>query len=343
MHGEAIIEAGRTPVPAQASVARGFYAAVALLTVMPLVLLPLMFAVEDGPLGPPPARVLLIVLTITGSMHVGSSAFFYFDPEFQPLIGRHRLRCLWSLALLPLGLLVLGVAGAAVAGPVVLLAVFAVQNGWLFHHYQRQNFGLISLVNASAGGVPLPRDFRAALDVATIAGVVGALGVPNFFPATLDAIVPRALHASLQPVAVATYLLSFGLLARGWARHASVRRNPALTGALLLGWLFFLPAVAFNVASAAILPLAIAHGSQYLLMMGILSARWEDGWPGALMMAALGVAVGFGLYSLQELPALLAATGIVQVHFLLDAKVWRLREPRQRAIMNRRFDFLLAR
>ena len=62
-----------------------------------------------------------------------------------------------------------------------------------------------------------------------------------------------------------------------------------------------------------------------------------------IVMAVLGGAIGFGLYSLPALPALLAATGVVQVHFLLDAKVWRLSDPRQRAIMNRRFDFLLAR
>jgi len=41
-------------------------------------------------------------------------------------------------------------------------------------------------------------------------------------------------------------------------------------------------------------------------------------------------------------PAILAYMGLVEVHFLVDAKVWRLREPRQRAIMNDRFDFLLA-
>jgi hypothetical protein len=41
-------------------------------------------------------------------------------------------------------------------------------------------------------------------------------------------------------------------------------------------------------------------------------------------------------------PVIFVYMGLVQVHFLIDAKVWRLREPKQRAIMGNRFDFLLA-
>jgi len=35
------------------------------------------------------------------------------------------------------------------------------------------------------------------------------------------------------------------------------------------------------------------------------------------------------------------AGGLVQLQFQVDSKVWRLREPRQRAIMNDRLEFLL--
>ena len=59
-------------------------------------------------------------------------------------------------------------------------------------------------------------------------------------------------------------------------------------------------------------------------------------------MCAVGVVAGLGLDAMKGWPVILVATGLTQVHFLVDAKVWRLREKRQRAIMNDRFDFLLA-
>jgi len=78
------------------------------------------------------------------------------------------------------------------------------------------------------------------------------------------------------------------------------------------------------------------------LMMSVVSGRSSRGWLGLLTMCAVGATVGLVINSMTTWPAILLATGIVEVHFLIDAKVWRLREQRQRKIMNDRFDFLLA-
>jgi hypothetical protein len=73
-----------------------------------------------------------------------------------------------------------------------------------------------------------------------------------------------------------------------------------------------------------------------------VSGRSRGGWLAVAGMCALAGALGLTIESMKGWPSILAGTGLVQVHFLVDAKVWRLREPRQRAIMNERFDFLLA-
>jgi hypothetical protein len=59
-------------------------------------------------------------------------------------------------------------------------------------------------------------------------------------------------------------------------------------------------------------------------------------------MCGLGAVIGLGIDSMKAWPLIFVYMGIVEVHFMVDAKVWRLREPQQRAIMNDRFDFLLA-
>jgi hypothetical protein len=335
-----IVDAPATRLSGRVPIARVFFACVALLTVLPLIGLPVMFELTHVAFGAP-AGLLLAILAITGSMHVGATAFFYFDREFRSLIRLNRARFLWSIALLPAVLLVLGVSGAALVGPWALFALFALQGAWLFYHYQRQNYGLVSLVSANAGTGPLPRDIGLVLNMVVLAGFLGVIAVPGLFPVHLDRMVSSRVHAGLQWSGVGLYVVSFGFLLRAFVRHPTLRRDPWLSGGIVLAWAFFLPAVLFN--AMAFLPLAVAHGAQYVYMMTILSGHSNRRWLGTVAMCALGAGIGLTLDSMKEFPAILAMIGIVQVHFLVDAKVWRLREPQQRVILKQRFAFLLAR
>jgi hypothetical protein len=315
----------------------------ALLTVVPLVGFPMLFGMVNPSLGPLSLRVIFVLLLVTGPIHVGSSAFFYADRDFKTLLQENRVRCLWSLGLLPAGLLGLGIFGVAAVGAWAVLGIFAFQYGWLFYHYQRQNFGLISLVSVHSGAGSLPRDVGVVLNVVALAGIVSIVGVPNLPPPQMAAMISHDAHIFMRWFSLALYVLSCGLLVRVFFMHARFRQDPWLAASLLLGWAFFLPAVACDAPSTAFIPLAVAHGAQYLLMMTVMSGRSGRGWFGVALAGLLGTAIGCVLDRMTELPAFFAATGLVQVHFLLDAKVWRLREPQQRAIISRRFDFLLAR
>jgi len=98
----------------------------------------------------------------------------------------------------------------------------------------------------------------------------------------------------------------------------------------------------FRSITNAFVPIAIAHGAQYIFMMSVLSGRSRRGWLAFGTMCVLGVTLGGVLNSMGAWPLILVVSGVTQVHFLLDAKVWRLSEPRQRAILADRFDFLFA-
>jgi hypothetical protein len=326
-----------TSLATKGAMSRGFLIVLALVTLIPLLGVPLYFVIQGGFF---PGS--LTVLAITGPMHVASTAFFYFDRAFWPIIRENPLRSVWSLAWAPLGVLAAGLAIAATIGrPWAYMLVLTFQNGWLFYHYQRQNFGLLSFISTNAGCGRVPTEVNTALNVAALAALISMLGVPGFCLETEGIVTPRAAQA-MWYVSVALYALSMVLMTSVVYREPRLRQNAWLTAGLILGIAFFLPAILFRSLALGFLPYAIAHGAQYILMMSVLSGRSSRGWMALLTMCALGVTIGLSIDLMRAWPVILLYTGIVQVHFLLDAKFWRLREPQQRAIMNDRFDFLLA-
>jgi len=318
---------------------RGFLITLALVTVGSLVGVPLAlkWATASGH-GLPGS---LTLVAVTGPMHVAATSFFYFDREFWPVLRETPVRSFWSLGLLPLGILALGVAGKATIGPWAFLLIFFSHNVWLFYHYQRQNFGLISFVSRNVGAGRLPTSVNTTLNLAALGGIVSLLGIPGFYPNTEGLVTPQA-YLAMRTGGIAVYMLSVLSMMWVFRREPRLRESVWLIGALVVGMAFFLPAVVLQSAALAFLPNAIAHGAQYIFMMSVLSGRSRRGWLALLTMCVLAVTIGSIFNRMGAWPAILAATGFTQVHFLIDAKVWRLSEPKQRAIMNDRFDFLLA-
>jgi hypothetical protein len=326
---------------------RGFLVWLALITLVPLIGLPLALNMAQvHGMGFPPGGLAL--LAITGPMHVASTGFFYLDPAFRPVIGESRLSCLWSLGWLPLLIVTLGLAGTLAIGSWAFLLIFSFHNIWLFYHYQRQNFGLASFVSRHVGYGRLPERVNMAFNVAALGAIISLLGTPSFFVPTpglvpaVAATVPAAAYVLLPPLGAAIYAASILLMLGVLRSEPRLRENAWLAGALVLGIGFFLPAIVFRSAAMGFLPVAMAHGAQYILMMTVVSGRSARGVLGFVVMCAIGVGAGLGLNAMNTWPVILASIGVVQVHFLVDAKVWRLREKRQRMIMSHRFDFLLA-
>ncbi|MGH7789021.1 MAG: hypothetical protein ACRERC_19270 [Candidatus Binatia bacterium] len=326
---------------------RGFLVWLALITLVPLIGLPLALQMAQvHGMGFPPGSLALFA--ITGPMHVAATGFFYLDPAFRPVIGESRVSCLWSLGWLPLLILTVGLVGTVAIGSWAYLLIYSFHNIWLFYHYQRQNFGLASFVSTHVGFGRLPDRVNTALNVAAAGAIITLLGTPSFFLPTegllpgLPDTMPGAAYVVLRPLGTAIYAAALLLMLGVFRSEPRLRENAWLAGALVLGIGFFLPTIVFQSAAMGFLPIATAHGAQYILMMSVVSGRSARGVLGFVLMCTVGVVAGLGLDAMKAWPVILAATGLVQVHFLVDAKVWRLREKRQRAIMHDRFDFLLA-
>ncbi len=135
-------------------------------------------------------------------------------------------------------------------------------------------------------------------------------------------------------------------------RRATARPVPlALT--YLMALLFFLPVFAFASPYAAVGGLTIAHGAQYLLLMGLVAGGGPvGGTVRALRLAVLvnimliggavlevtshlhdgepGVRVLYGMY-----------LGVVMAHFVIDAGLWRLRDAFPRRFLSTRVPYLI--
>ena len=122
---------------------------------------------------------------------------------------------------------------------------------------------------------------------------------------------------------------------------------------LALGASFFLPTYLFDDPISATMGYAFAHGLQYVVFMGIVSVRRKA--PIASLVTLLGLSVLGGLLlnaavgapDIADLSYGLAIYGVfvgtVMSHFVLDAGIWRLREPFQRGYMRERFSFVFNR
>jgi hypothetical protein len=116
---------------------------------------------------------------------------------------------------------------------------------------------------------------------------------------------------------------------------------------------FFAPVFLFHSPYAAVAGMTIAHGFQYLILVGLV-ANGEPRRPNrAIGLAAfLNIALvgGIALSAASHLHGgptaarLLfgAYLGLVMTHFVVDADLWRLRNPFPRAFLSSRIPYLVA-
>jgi len=299
------------------------------------------------PAGASPGRGLAWVLFVASSGHVASTAWAYTVPEVRVHAARHRGRYILAPALL-----VLATAALAVALPPGTLAWLLLPYfGWQFFHFQKQNLGLAALA-ASSNGVPsLTKRERRAILAAGWAGIAGLVVHPALLQLTVN---PRA--GALFPACGIAFAIAaaYGLVA--FRRRPRPARPPALVAAYLMAVLFFLPVFAFASPYAAVGGLTIAHGAQYLLLMGVVAGGRSVG-PTNRMSTALSLAIlvnialiGGGMLEvashLHDQAGLVrglygAYLGVVMAHFVIDAGLWRLRDPFPRKFLASRAPYLL--
>jgi len=289
-----------------------------------------------------PPRGLVWLLFLGSSVHVASTGWLARFPEVRAHAARHLTRYVG----VPVGLIVGGAVAAALCPTSKLAWVILPYFAWQFFHFQKQNLGMAALAAASRRVAALRTVERRALMSAGVAGIVGLLARPGLLQLRLD---PRmgALFAGAGVVfagAVGTGLVALVL-------RPATDRPLAFCVVYLLALLFSLPIFVCTSPYASVGGMTVAHGLQYLLLMGLVAGRSR--WSASRTLPVVvfvnlaligGVALSAASHLHDAGPAgrlvFGAYLGVVTAHFVVDAGVWRLRDPFPRSFVGRYLPFL---
>lgn len=289
----------------------------------------------------PPVRGLAWLLFVGSSVHVASTGWLYTLPEVRGYARQHR----GKLVLIPAALILAAAALAGLLSPATMAWFLLSYYAWQFLHFQKQNLGMAALAASSRRAAPLRPVERRALMIAGYAGIAGLIAHPGL------------LQLRLDPGLGLVYRMAAAIFAAAVAVGAiTVARRPgggvAFRAVYLTSLCFFGPVFAFGSPYAAVGGMTIAHGLQYLLLIGLVAAG-NGQLPGRAMRLAVlcNVALVGGLAlsgashlhgaALAGRLAFGAYLGAVMAHFVIDACVWRLREPFPRAFLASRVPGLL--
>jgi hypothetical protein len=284
-----------------------------------------------------PARGLGWILLVGSSGHIASTGWLYSLPDVREYASQRR----WRFRRIPVLLAVAGAITAAALSPGDMTWLLLPFFGWQFFHFAKQNLGVAAL----AATTPLTRTERRVIVTSGWAGAAGLMARPGLLQLAVN---PRL--GWLFPAAMAAFA---GAAVTGTALLALRPRGGRPSGFcvmyLMAAW-FSLPVFVFTSPYAAVGGMTIAHGTQYLLLVGLIAARSRRR---GLSMAALCNVVLLGGAALSVTSHLHGAgpagrllfgayLGAVMAHFVVDAGLWRLRDPFPRAFMRRHLPYLVS-
>jgi hypothetical protein len=277
----------------------------------------------------------LLVIGVAGNAHVGMTAFFFMgDKRYKEIINEDR----WRYIALPL----ISIAAAFALfsyWPKGIWPYFVVHYAWLMWHFGRQNFGIYSFVAAGNRSGPISQAERQYFNLLPISIIPKVL---TLYPDVgLTGIYAQAANYLSAAMSIGCAGLAIWII----ASETKVREDWQRMLALLMGFLFFAPAMLSS--NPAIALSFFAHPVQYIIMMLYLAADRKQRFQ--MLRVALLFFSGISLWAVLtyfqavSMPMFLAiAYGATQAHFLVDAGLWRLKLPKQRAAILESYDFLFA-
>lgn len=302
-------------------------------------------AIALAPAGSAPApEGLAFLLFVGSSVHVASTGWFYTVPQVRQHMRGHLTRYCW----IPIALITGAGALAAVTPVRLIYWLLLPYFGWQFFHFHKQNLGIAALAASSRRIRPLTRPERQVLRAAGVASIAGLVTRPGRLQLPLPQEARGGWLAAPAVLFAACVLAGLILLARRPRRQ----RPASYCAAYLTALLFGLPVFAFASPYASVAGLTIAHGLQYLLLMGMLAAGGPDRARRPLRLATLCnlALIGGSLLSLASDGLRLTGgtrfvyglfLGAVMAHFVIDAGLWRMREEFPRAFLSERLPFLV--
>ena len=261
-----------------------------------------------------PGTQILVLLT-TG--HVGASAYFYSDREFRPLIRNNPGPFIIAPAVVCAAFVLVGhLLPNGWAGALIVYMV------WQLHHYQRQSYGIVAFA-CRAGKIRVPAQLSNAITLTAFAGSLGLIG---------------GRITVLWVTGVALYLATLVWIAVLLVRAPEIRRSPTALLATIAAGIFLLPTlIPSRDMIITFWSFAIAHGAQYLIFMAALAGAAPRRYVGLGCLLVAFVLVGLIAQPITQAYWLPINLGLVCSHFLIDAKIWKMRELPQRELIGRRF------
>ena len=295
----------------------------------------------------PPGQGLAWLLFVGSAVHVASTGWLFTFRDVRSHAKAHPGRYVAA----PVALVVAGAVLAGLVSPrhldVLLLGYF----GWQFFHYQKQNLGLTALAGATSRVGSLGRTERRSIMATGWIGIAALM----LRPGTLQlALTPgSAWFAAMFAVATVAFGVAALVGVVVLIRRPSPDRPVAFCVVYLIALCFPLPIFVFSSPYAAVGGMTIAHGMQYLVLVGLV-ARGPAGQRASLTrltVFATTVLVGGAVLSVAShlhtgdgfARAVFGAyLGVVMAHFVVDAGIWRLRDPFPRQFMSARIPAVLG-
>lgn len=288
----------------------------------------------------------VFVIGVLGVTHVGMTTYFYVgDRRYTAIIGNDKLRYYG----LPAVAIAIAFAVFFLAGPTTLFIYFMLHYAWLLWHFNKQNWGILSIFNSSDSLPKLSRGesfFFHSLPFGPI------IVTSTIYPQMSEFTAPVA---TLMKIA-GTSLFVVSALGLAHSVLVAKRLNGLTTAAwVALSIVFFLPSVLTTNPSVALA--FFAHPLQYIVMMIFLAGFGND-TSKAAPLVRIGGLFTFGLtlwallwflnnplsFDLLGAKLGLALTyGITQWHFIADTGLWKLRNPEVRKNFMDSFGFMFKR
>lgn len=288
----------------------------------------------------------VFLIGVLGVTHVGMTTYFYVgDRRYSEIIKGDKAR----YYVLPAGAIGLAFLVFLTSQPQVMFVYFMLHYAWLLWHFNKQNWGLLSMFNSSDRLQPLSRGEHLAFHAMPFGPIVYTMTI---YPQMAEDTAGMALALKVTGVAI----FAASALALLYCSFVEKRfRAPITTGWILLSVIFFLPAVLANNPAVALA--FFAHPLQYIVMMVFLAGFGNEASKSAPLVR-VGALFTFGLtiwallwflnnpisqYSLGAKIGLAMTYGITQWHFIADTGLWKLRNPQVRKNFVDSFGFMFGR